>query len=544
MPARLVRMACLRMVCLVAAAVVPGLIGSQALGQSPLSSEINRLIAAKSEIPPAPRASDEEFHRRIFLDLAGRIPSVDETRAFLADDAADKRERLIDRLLASDDHVRRIQQMLHVMLMERLGDHEEWQKFLQTSLAANKPWDRLAGELLHPNADDEAIRGAAFWYTKRLENYGQNPVDMPALVRDVGRLFLGIDVQCAQCHDHLFVDDYKQEDYYGLLAFVGQATIRTDVKFPAVALKPLDKKVEFMSVFVKEARSVGPKLPGLEEVAIPTLAEEEKFAQPPDRSTNFPGVARFNTLEILSQQLPQRENKHFARNMANRLWWMLLGRGLVQPLDLHHSDNPASHPELLDLLSNEFAAHEFDLRWLLREIARSETYQRSSRCDDEAALAAAEQLYRVGLEKPLSSEQMLASIRQALSSDKPLTIAAAEKPWSDWQARFDKALANPPREPEIEHAPTVKGALFLLNDSEILKWLQPDGDNLTARLLRADDADALAEELYLAILSRHPTAEERGDVSQHLAARSDNRARAIVQLAWALLASNEFCLNH
>src|SRR5262245_59369615 len=195
----------------------------------PLRRRIDEQIGGRAGGRLSERASDAEFLRRVYLDLAGRVPSLEETRAFLADGAADKREKLIDHLLASDDHVRRMTQVLHVMLMERMGDHAEWQKFLRTSLEANKPWDQLCRELLSPNAEDEATRGSAFWYTKRLEKYGENPVDLPGLVRDVGRLFLGIDVQCAQCHDHLFVEDYKQEFYHGLFAFVGHKIGRAHV---------------------------------------------------------------------------------------------------------------------------------------------------------------------------------------------------------------------------------------------------------------------------------------------------------------------------
>jgi hypothetical protein len=515
-----------------------------ALAQEPLHVRIDQLIDAKTGGPAAAMSSDAEFLRRLYLDLAGRTPSVEEARAFLADMAADKREKLVDRLLASDDHARRLSQVLHVMLMERLGDHEEWQKFLRSSAKANKPWDQLVREILNPDANNEQTRGSGLWYTKRLENYGQNPVDLPALVRDVGRHFLGVDVQCAQCHDHLFVDDYKQEHYAGMFAFVGHAGIRTDVKFPAVALKPLDSKVGFMSVFVKEQKSVGPKLPGGEEVAIPVLAENEKFEQPPDKAKNTPGVPKFNTLKILAEQLPRGENKLFTRNIANRLWWLLLGRGLVHPLDLHHSGNPASHPELLDLLAAELAAHQFDMRWLLRELALSKTYQRSSVTTDESLTNAPPTSYRLGLEKPLSSEQTLASLRQALGSPKPLVVPDGDKAWTEWQTRFDKALANPPREPEVEHSPTVKAALFLMNDGEILKWLKPDGDNLAARLGTLADANALADELYLAVLSRPPSDDEKKAVGEYVGARMDRRETAIRNLVWSLIASNEFCANH
>jgi hypothetical protein len=515
-----------------------------ALADELLHRRIDAVIDAAASGSVAPPASDAEFLRRAYLDLAGRIPSVEETRAFLADSDGDKRTKLIDRLLASDDHVRRLSQVLHVMLMERLGDHEEWQRFLRESVKANKPWDALVREILNPNADDEATRGSAVWFTKRLENYGQNPVDVPGLVRDVGRHFLGIDVQCAQCHDHLFVDEYKQEFYHGLFAFVGNASLRQDVKFPAVAQKPLEKKVEFMSVFVQKPLAVGPKLPGGTEIEVPTFAKGEEFEQPPDKKTRFPGTPKFNTLRLLSEQLPTAENKLFTRNIANRLWWMLLGRGLIEPLDLAHADNPPSHPELLDLLASELAAHQFDMRWLLREIALSQAYQRAGVAPDEATALAPSQSYRVALEKQLSSEQMLASVRQALGDGKSLAIDTSDKQWTEWQTRFDKALANPPREPEVGHSPTVKAALFLMNDATVLGWLKPEGENLAARLAKETEPAKLADELFLAVLSRSPNDDERQQVADFLAPRSDRREKAIGSLIWSLLASNEFCANH
>lgn len=516
-----------------------GLVGP-ATAEEPLHARIDKLIAERAGGTVAGAASDGEFLRRVYLDLAGRTPSVVETRAFLADTAADKREKLIDKLLAGDDHVRRMSQVFHVMLMERLGDHADWQKFLRESFQANKPWDAMTREMLSPNAEDEKSRGAALWYTKRLENYGQNPVDVPALVRDVGRHFLGIDVQCAQCHDHLFVDDYKQEFYHGMLAFVGNTTIRTDLSFPAVGLKPLDKKVEYMSVFLQKPQAVGPKLPGGDEVNIPTFGKGEEFEQPPDKKTKFPGVPKFNTLKILGEQLPRAENQLFTKNIANRLWWLLQGRGLVHPLDLTHKGNPASHPEVLDLLASELAAHQFDMRWLMREIALSQSYQRSGVLTEESQ----PQSYRAALEKPLSSEQMLASIQQALGDGQPVAIDPAAKGWTDWQTKFDKALANPAREPEVGHNPTVKAALFLMHDTTLLGWLKPAGENLTARLLKETDAATVADELYVAVLSRPPTAEEQTAVAEYLAPRADRREQAVCNLVWSLVASNEFCTNH
>ena len=204
---------------------------SGSLGDEPLHDQIDRLIAAKANgAARSARATDAEFLRRIYLDLAGRIPALQEARTFLADPAPQKRAKLIDQLLAGPDYPRRMQELAHVMLMERRGDNPEWLAFLKASFEANKPLDQFVREILNPNPKNEATRGSAFFLSKRLENYGQNPVDYPALTRDVGRLFLGVDLQCAQCHDHLFVKEYKQADFQGLLALFQGTFLRQDVK--------------------------------------------------------------------------------------------------------------------------------------------------------------------------------------------------------------------------------------------------------------------------------------------------------------------------
>jgi len=531
---------------------------SFAIADEPLHQRIDQLIAARMAGTAAARTSDAEFMRRVYLDLAGRIPTTDEARAFLADPSAEKRAKLVDQLLTSPDYARRVTDMLHVMFMERLGDQPDWSRFLHRSVAENKPYDQMVREMLYSDPASESTRGAAFFLSKRLENYGQNPVDYPALVRDVGRMFLGIDVQCAQCHDHLFVKQYTQEYFQGLFAFLGQTYLRTDLKTPAVAEKVVDKKVPFTSVFVQQPRELGPRLPGGEEIAIPALVKGEEWIAAPDRKTNFPGTPKFSPLKLLSEQLPRDVTPGFARNGVNRLWWMMMGRGLVHPLDLHHGDNPPSHPELLELLANEFAAHKFDLKWLLREFALTETYQRASLAPEgvdpnDVPLES----FRIAIEKPMSSEQMIAAALVATGQwpkyrDQALAVPAASADgkapalteFDKLRERFAKALANPPREPETEFAPSVKAALFLSNDSTVLAWLQAGDGNLVSRLVPLTDPEKLADELYLAVLSRMPTPEERAETLGQLGAAGDRRVQVIGRLAWALLNSTEFSLNH
>ncbi len=519
----------------------------------PLRVRVDQLIDGRNDGPAAPLTEDAEFVRRVYLDLAGRIPTADEAQGFLADAAGDKRAALIDRLLDGPEYARRMADVVHVMLMERLGDHEEWRKFLVRSFEQNKPWNRFVREVLNPDAEDETSRGAALFLTKRLENYGQNPVDLPGLTRDVGRLFLGVDLQCAQCHDHLFIADYKQADFQGLHAFVSHAAIRRDTKFPAVAEGLVDKKLEFMSVFTQEPRETGPRLPGGSEVEVAAFPKGEEFATPPDRKTQFPGVPKFRPLGILAEQLPTGENAAFCRNSANRWWSVLLGRGLVHPLDLSHAGNPPTHPELLGLLAAEFAGHGFDVKWLLRELANTRVYQRSGRL--AAADSVPEATYRVAVEKPLSAEQLLRSMLVATGQSVPVAGGGggggegggvqepAEDKLKPAREKFEKAFAGVPREPEGEFAPSVKVALFLLNDPLVQEWLRPAPGN-SVEVLSKLDPPAAAERLYLTVLSRPPTADERAEVERLLSDAGGERTRAIGNVMWALLASTEFCLNH
>ena len=501
----------------------------------PLHARIDRLIEAKADgVPLAGPADDAEFLRRAWLDFAGRIPPVDAARAFLADTSPDRRAKLIDHLLGGPDYAARMADLFHVTLMERLGDHPEWMKYLRESFAANKPWDAMAREVLRadPKAPD-AIRGAAFFLAKRLENYGQNPVDYSGLTRDVGRLFLGKNFQCCECHDHLFVEDYKQQDFQGLHTFFKNAFL-VKAGTLQVGEKPTTEKTGFASVFTKVQMTTGPALPGGVMVEVPTFATGEEFVEKPDRKTGNPGVPKFSTLAAVSERLPRADNRDFTRNIANRLWFALMGRGIVHPLDLYHSRNPGSHPELLELLADEFAAHQFDIKWLLRELALSKTYQRSSVVPAGAEPPDAK-YFAVALEKRLSAEQLLLSTAAATGAD-PKTADAL-------RPKFVKAFANQPREPEDEVTPSLKAALFLLHDDAVLGLLKAKPGNLVERLANLPDS-RVAEELYLAVLSRKPTPEEAVAVGKVLARHADRKAEAIGRAAWALLASMEFGVNH
>jgi Protein of unknown function (DUF1549)/Protein of unknown function (DUF1553) len=359
---------------LVAFVVLPKSATAADAGGEPLHCRIDRLIESARIGPPATRAGDAEFLRRISLDLTGMPPSVDELRAFVADKTADKRPRKIDRLLASPLFARHWATTLDVMLMERRPSvnvsADLWQSYLLAAAQSNRPLNQVMGELLSANSADPKLRPAARFMLDR----GSEP---NLITRDVGRIFFGRDMQCAQCHNHPIVKDYQQSDYYGLLAFMtpGYALTRKegnkDVTFHA---EKAGADLLFDSVFVRNDKHVtGPRVPGGTEVPEPAYSPGEEYEVKPADGTI--AVPRFSRRLKLASLATSGANRAFNENVANRLWAVMMGRGLVHPVDLHHPSNPPSHPELLKLLAVEIVARKFNVRDFLRELALTEVYQ-------------------------------------------------------------------------------------------------------------------------------------------------------------------------
>jgi len=237
----------------------------------------------------------------------------------------------------------------------------------------------------------------------------------------------------------------------------------------------------------------------------------------------------------------------------------MMGHGLVHPLDLHHSGNPPSHPELLELLASEFAAHQYDIKWMLRELALTETYQRSSHypappivADGATADGSLDQIppqsYLLFNEKRLLAEQLLRSTLQATGHLDRLSQPTADgKPNPELTAltaKYIAAFANEPREPEDQINPTVRGALFTLNDESLLQLLSRQPGNLIDRLMAMSNDQQLAEELYMSVLTRQPTDQEREEFSAWLSRHGDHREKAVRLWAWSMLTSMEFVVNH
>jgi hypothetical protein len=321
------------------------------------------------------RCSDAEFLRRVSLDLTGMPPTADESRAFLADSSENKRSQLIDRLFSSPHFARNLAAVLDVMLMERRPNThvpaDEWQAWLLKAVRENKPWNVLVREILLADGEDPAQRPAARFALDRAS-------EPHVLTRDIGRIFFGRDMQCAQCHDHPLIAGYLQSDYHGLLAFVSPqyALVRKEGdKQTTLQAEKAGSDLTFESVFVKVPRRTGPRMPEGVVIDEPFLLPGEEYEVPP--ADNVKSVPKFSRRAKMAELATNGTNQAFNWNIVNRLWAHMFGRGLVHPPDLHHPDNPPTNPELLRTLADHFVAMNFDIQKFLREIALSGTYQRS-----------------------------------------------------------------------------------------------------------------------------------------------------------------------
>ncbi len=346
---------------------------SSAEAADPLHQRIDQLVNAAPLGPLAPVCSDAEFVRRVSLDLNGMVPTATEAKAFIDDASPDKRVKLIDKLIASPRFARHVANSFSVMLMERRPDAHvpvaEWDKFLFESFLANKPYDQLVRELIATDGTEPTTRPAAKFFLERT-------AEPNLITRDIGRLFFGRDLQCAQCHDSPLVDDFKQVEYYGLQAFVARTVMFNDEVAKKQMLGELAAgEASFASVFTKESGMAAPRVPAGPFAEDPSLPiGEEYVVRPADKVRPVPKHSRRIKL---AEVITTTNNAFFQRNIANRLWALMLGRGIVHPLDLIHSDNPPTQPELLDMLTAEIAATKYDVRSFLREIALTQTYQRS-----------------------------------------------------------------------------------------------------------------------------------------------------------------------
>jgi hypothetical protein len=516
----------------------------QPAGDPKVSAALDREIFAKLQqhrVVPAPVADDAEFHRRVLLDLAGRIPTVAKTEAFQTDPSPGKRERLIDTLLAGREMPMTWSLILSGWLMPRESRRDpQFVAYLRNGLAKNKSWDRFGREMLVARPRGRADQAASYFLTYRLPALKDQTI-----ARDVGRAFFGVNLRCAQCHDHPHVHEWTRERFFGLSAFFVRSyespyTDAQNQKIVALAEKAAGE-LEYAgsdgSKKIAALRFLDGKV-----VGEPPTDKNAKEAPPPHNAP--PPAPAFSRREALARVALDSKSPYLKRALVNRVWLRLMGRALVEPVDMMYDGNPATHPQLLDLLANDCAAHGFDLRRLIAVIMKSQAYARSSHWPGQGDLPN-ETLYAVAVLKPLDADQLALALPLATGyyegqlgsgSTRNMAQLRSVAAWKEIIAEFD-AHGD-------EFEPTAAQALFLLNSNYVQTHLLAKGNLAQALSALSEDA-ALARRAYLSILGRPPSPEETALVSRYLRERGAKvRAEACRELVWALISSAEFRFNH
>jgi hypothetical protein len=499
--------------------------GFQAV-QVPTDNVIDRAVFAKlnrMRISPSEPCTDAEFIRRVTLDAAGVLPTEAEVEAFLADSApeAERRARVVERLLVRpefyDFWTLKFADILRAngRLIQPKGTYV-FNRWIREQLEKNTPMDQFVRVLL--TAEGSALRNPAANYY-RISRDPENSVETTA------QLFLGVRIQCAKCHNHPF-ERWTQDDYYGFAAFFSRVKQKNG---------PLPDDEVIFSVREGEVRQ-----PRTGKVMKPKALGGPTFEDPAlaDRRT------------ALAAWLTGPENPFFAKSLVNRVWFHLLGRGIVEPVDDFRDSNPASNDELLDGLTAAFVQSGFDLKVLIRSILSSRTYQLSARTNE---LNADDALYfSHAYTKLLPAEVLLDAISTVTGTVTPFDglpkgSRAIQIPDGKMENPFLKTFGRPARELacecERESDSNLSQALQLIGGATVNGKLRDDNGRMAQLAKSTKSPEEITRALYLVALAREPNATEIEAAAKHLSAAADRR-QAVEDLGWVLINSKEFLFRH
>jgi len=492
--------------------------GDTVQSESAVRNFIDRRIQRRLDqlnITAAGDSTESEFLRRAYLTIIGTLPTAEQARAYLAETRPDRRRRLVDALLDRPEYADYWALYWSDLLRvdrQTLGHKDAYQyyRWIRESLAENKPLDQFAREILTAEGPlSEVPQGNLFQVVR---GSGET-------ASMVSQVFLGVRIECAQCHHHPF-DRWGQDDYYGMAGMFAQVRTKT-APWGAVLTAEGNPST-------KQPRS------GRFVFAHPLGAPEPEENPTGDRR------------EAFAAWLTAPDNAFFARNMVNRVWARMMGRGLVEPVDDFRATNPASHPELLDDLAEHFIAEGYDLKSLIRTIAASHTFQQSP--ETNATNREDEQSFSRSYWRRLDAEVLLDAVCQATGVPEEFEGVPVDRALHLWdsQTRHDflKMFGRPVRksacECERNVEPSVAQVLHLLNSERIQEKLSsPRGT--VARLTKGiKDDRRLVEDLYLATLSRYPDADESARAVAYIEKSTRASRQAAEDVLWTLLNSLEF----
>jgi Protein of unknown function (DUF1553)/Protein of unknown function (DUF1549) len=495
----------------------------------PAGNYVDALVQAKwkkLKLTPSPLADDSTFLRRASLDCIGTLPTPQETRAFLDDRDPNKREKVVDALLARNEYADYWAVKWGDLLRNKRSGQKSQQRgtyafhaWIRNAFASNMPYDQFVRAIVAAQGTVDQHPPVIWYRTVR---------DLTQQTNDTSELFLGMRINCAQCHHHPY-EKWGQDDYYQLQAFFGHVGRKSGEisDEPAIFVRPDgDVRNPATGKIMQPHGLAGPEL---------QIGGDE---DPRQRLVDW---------------MTEADNPYFARAVANRYWAAFMGRGLVDPVDDMRVTNPPSNPELLDALAKDLIEHKFDLKHLIRTIMVSTAYQLSS--EPAPGNIHDQQNYARAYPRRLSAEVMLDAINDVAGASEsfpglPKHTRAIQLPDESVDSYFLDVFGRPTRETPCEcersREANLAQALDLLNSTDVQNKVSAPNGRL-ARLLKertshTDDA-AVVEELYLSALARPPRADELKKVLTYLDAQIDRKA-AYEDVLWALLNTKEFLFNH
>ena len=484
----------------------------------------------ESSVKPSRTSGDDEFVRRAYLDVLGRIPNIREASEFLRGKDAGKRAKLVEYLLASPDYPKNFATQWKVTLLGRKDqprdvDATALTNWLRRQFAENRPWNEMAYDLLTAKGSNK--ENGHVNYT--LAHMPDGAVNLTSVTT---RVFLGQQIQCTQCHDHPS-NDWKQADFWGINAFY-QGLKKQDVRQADAAgtetydhTELMDEPTDKFSKYERRDARLG--------IAFPTFLDGRKISQNKD----------VDRREALSQMITDTKNEAFAQAFVNRTWGHFFGRGFVNPVDDFGSHNPPSNPELLAKLGEDFRDSGYDIKSLIRWIMNSEAYGLTSASIKENDKD--DSLFTHMNMKPMTPEQLFDSLIVATAAHKT-GGEDMTKNRDKWLGQFVFTFANDEGEEGSSFQGTIPQALMMMNGDLMERAVGGKSGSFLADLLEKAQLQGKGSEafvvnqLYLAALSRSPTRNELGAARRYLTSYPDTIC-VMEDMFWALLNSNEFVLN-
>lgn len=527
-------------------------------------SIINKMSEEKwkeNKIVPSRFADDYEFIRRASLDIIGRIAKPEEIREFLKDPKDTRRSKLINRLLESEEYARHWSDLWSNWLLGRAGvfgrgQYKEYlAAWLEEQFRQNKPYSSIIKSLIAASGDNNDVEKGGAAANFILAHLGENvpqahrgeegQFQMVPITSRITRLFLGTQVQCAQCHDHPFYSNVKQEHFWGVNAFLRQVTRQGQppqmgrmMTYNKLTLTDDENVAKDALVFYEKRNGV---ILTARAEFLPS-GEEKHGAQLP---AEVAGVGRREKLADFILEHPQ-----FPKAIVNRMWGVFLGRGFVNPIDDFNDQNQPSNPELLDELSSRLKHYNYDLKKLIRWICNSNPYNLSYVANRTNDKQEHEALFSRMIMKSMSPEQLFESLMVASKAEAADSKDSKKKLKQQWLGTLISNFGDDEGN-EVNFNGTVVQALLMMNGKDINEAISRKEKGAVAIAISNRTEQAAITELYLTALNRPPTPKETGTILQQFRLRPQfaandlrNHNRRYEDLFWALLNSNEFILNH